>query len=115
MRWRGDVGPLPVHGVVADPCRASASLRTHQRYPTLISPLFNTFKPLEEGATRVAIEQLVGQSGLSCEKIFEVDGSKQSAHSNACAPPPCLSPPRELPSLSSSRPARLSQPSTPHA
>ena len=55
-------------------------------YPTAIAPLFNTFKPLPAGPVREGIESLVTSSGISCDKIFEVDGSKQSAHSNACAP-----------------------------
>jgi STE24 endopeptidase len=52
-------------------------------YPVLIEPLFNTFKPLDEGPVRDAIEQLVTQTGLNCKKIVEVDGSRQSNHSNA--------------------------------
>lgn len=68
-------------------------------YPVVIAPLFNTFTPLEdEGSTpanpsakprktvaglREGIFALVGQTGLSCKNVFEVDGSKQSSHSNA--------------------------------
>jgi len=52
-------------------------------FPTVIAPIFNTFKPLEAGEVRDAIERLISTSGLPCNKIFEVDGSRQSAHSNA--------------------------------
>ena len=47
-------------------------------YPTMISPLFNTFKPLAEGEVRTSIEALVSATGLPCDKLFEVDGSRQS-------------------------------------
>uniref|UniRef100_A0A7S4FTD5 CAAX prenyl protease n=1 Tax=Eutreptiella gymnastica TaxID=73025 RepID=A0A7S4FTD5_9EUGL len=52
-------------------------------YPVVIAPLTNTFKPLEEGELKKGIEQLIAQTGLNCKKVFEVDGSKQSKHSNA--------------------------------
>jgi len=47
-------------------------------YPTMISPLFNTFKPLAAGEVRTSIEALVSATGLPCDKLFEVDGSRQS-------------------------------------
>ena len=52
-------------------------------HPIWIAPLFNTFRPLPEGPVRSGIEALVRSSGLRCERIFEVDGSRQSSHSNA--------------------------------
>ena len=52
-------------------------------FPVWIAPLFNTFRPLPEGPVRSAIEKLVTASGIRAQKIFEVDGSRQSAHSNA--------------------------------
>ena len=53
-------------------------------YPIYIAPLFNTFTPLEEGTElRSAIDQLVEKSGIDCRQCFMVDGSRQSAHSNA--------------------------------
>ena len=52
-------------------------------YPVLIAPLFNTFTPLEEGDVRDGIESLIKKTGLNCKKVFMVDGSKQSKHSNA--------------------------------
>eukprot|EP00667_Euglena_gracilis_P007966 EG_transcript_8047 len=52
-------------------------------YPVLIAPLTNTFRPLPDGDLRRGIEELIVQTGLNCKKVFEVDGSKQSKHSNA--------------------------------
>jgi len=52
-------------------------------YPVLIAPLTNTFGPVTNPAVRQGIEDLIAQTGLNCKKVFEVDGSKQSKHSNA--------------------------------
>jgi len=52
-------------------------------YPVWIAPLFNTFAPLPEGDVRDGVEALVKSSGINCSRIFQVDGSRQSAHSNA--------------------------------
>eukprot|EP00310_Coccolithus_braarudii_P018216 CAMPEP_0183343274 /NCGR_PEP_ID=MMETSP0164_2-20130417/9219_1 /TAXON_ID=221442 /ORGANISM="Coccolithus pelagicus ssp braarudi, Strain PLY182g" /LENGTH=473 /DNA_ID=CAMNT_0025514055 /DNA_START=27 /DNA_END=1448 /DNA_ORIENTATION=- len=61
----------------------SFALLFNMAYPVWIAPLFNTFTPLEDGEVRSAIEALVRASGISCERIFQVDGSRQSSHSNA--------------------------------
>lgn len=52
-------------------------------YPVWIAPLFNTFTPLPEGEVRRGVETLVRESGISCDRLFQVDGSRQSSHSNA--------------------------------
>ena len=52
-------------------------------WPIFIAPCFNTFTPLEDGPVRAGIEKLVKDTGLNCKKVFMVDGSKQSSHSNA--------------------------------
>ena len=53
-------------------------------YPVYIAPLFNTFTPLEEGTElKASIDALVEKSGIDCRQCFMVDGSRQSAHSNA--------------------------------
>ena len=52
-------------------------------YPILIQPLFNTINPLEEGPLRTAIEHLAQQIDFPLTKIFVIDGSKRSSHSNA--------------------------------
>eukprot|EP00941_MAST-03F_sp_MAST-3F-sp1_P000010 g10.t1 len=54
-------------------------------YPTIIAPIFNKFTPLRPGPIRDSLERLIEDTGLpcSCDNIYEVDGSKQSSHSNA--------------------------------
>jgi STE24 endopeptidase len=52
-------------------------------YPTLIQPLFNKFTPLEEGEMKTAIDALAKRIEFPLTKVFVVDGSKRSGHSNA--------------------------------
>ncbi|KAK9914960.1 hypothetical protein WJX75_002949 [Coccomyxa subellipsoidea] len=52
-------------------------------YPVFIAPLFNKFSPLEKGPLRTAIEELAGSLTFPLTKLFVIDGSTRSAHSNA--------------------------------
>lgn len=52
-------------------------------YPTLVAPLFNTYEPLKEGSLRTGIENLAGSLEFPLEKLYVMDGSKHSGHSNA--------------------------------
>ena len=52
-------------------------------YPTWIAPLFNKFKPLEEGSVRNRVQSLLERTGFRSKGIFVMDGSKRSAHGNA--------------------------------
>lgn len=52
-------------------------------YPTLIAPLFNKYTPLDKGPLYEAIEKLAKRVEFPLTKLFVVDGSKRSAHSNA--------------------------------
>ncbi|KAG0330030.1 hypothetical protein BG004_002190, partial [Podila humilis] len=52
-------------------------------YPTFIQPLFNTVTPLPEGELRTMIEALASRIRFPLTKLFVVDGSKRSGHSNA--------------------------------
>ncbi|XP_020261800.1 CAAX prenyl protease 1 homolog [Asparagus officinalis] len=52
-------------------------------YPILIAPLFNKFTPLPEGNLREKIEKLAGTLKFPLKKLFVVDGSTRSSHSNA--------------------------------
>eukprot|EP00899_Mesostigma_viride_P009196 jgi/Mesvir1/18278/Mv09543-RA.2 len=52
-------------------------------YPTLIQPLFNKFSPLPEGKLREDIEALAARLKFPLKKLFVIDGSKRSSHSNA--------------------------------
>jgi STE24 endopeptidase len=52
-------------------------------FPVWIAPLFNKYTPLENGPLYEAIEKLAKSVDFPLTKIFLVDGSKRSAHSNA--------------------------------
>lgn len=52
-------------------------------YPTFIAPLFNNFKPLEEGAVRDRVQSLLERTGFKSKGIYVMDGSRRSAHGNA--------------------------------
>ncbi len=52
-------------------------------YPTFIAPLFNRFEPLESGALKSRIEQLLNKCGFTAQGLFVMDGSKRSSHGNA--------------------------------
>jgi STE24 endopeptidase len=52
-------------------------------YPTLIMPLFNKFEKLKDDGLRKAIEDLASGLNYPLQKLFQVDGSTRSAHSNA--------------------------------
>ena len=46
-------------------------------------PLFNKLEPLEPGSLRDGIESLAKTVGFPLRKLFVMDGSKRSSHSNA--------------------------------
>lgn len=52
-------------------------------YPILIAPLFDKYTPLEEGPLKSNIEKLAGSIEFPLTKLYVVEGSKRSAHSNA--------------------------------
>lgn len=52
-------------------------------YPAFIAPLFNKFKPLEEGAVRDRVQSLLERTGFKSKGIYVMDGSRRSAHGNA--------------------------------
>merc|ERR1719357_1703899 len=52
-------------------------------YPDLIAPLFDKYTPLPEGELRTEIEQLAASIEFPLYKLFVVEGSKRSSHSNA--------------------------------
>ena len=52
-------------------------------YSTLIVPLFNKQKPLEEGELREKIEDFAEKAGFRLDNIFVIDGSKRSTKANA--------------------------------
>lgn len=52
-------------------------------YPILIAPLFNNFDPLPDGELRTKIEALSAKLSFPLTKLYVIDGSTRSAHSNA--------------------------------
>lgn len=52
-------------------------------YPNVIAPLFNKFTELEEGELRQKIEDLCKKVEFPLKKIYVMDQSKRSTHSNA--------------------------------
>jgi STE24 endopeptidase len=52
-------------------------------YPLLILPLFNKLTPLPDGELKERLLQLAQTTQFPINKIFTMDGSKRSAHSNA--------------------------------
>lgn len=52
-------------------------------YPTLIQPLFNKLTPLEKGELKDSIEKLASDNKFPLTKLYVIDGSKRSSHSNA--------------------------------
>lgn len=52
-------------------------------YSTLIVPLFNKQKPLEEGELRDSIEEFSKKADFKLKNIFVIDGSKRSSKANA--------------------------------
>lgn len=52
-------------------------------YPDLIAPLFDKYTPLPEGDLRTQIETLAASIDFPLKKLYVVEGSKRSSHSNA--------------------------------
>lgn len=51
--------------------------------PALIEPLFFTFTPLAEDGLAARIRDLMDRAGIAVSRIFQVDASRRSRHSNA--------------------------------
>ena len=52
-------------------------------YPEFIAPLFDKYTPLPDGDLRTQIEKLAASINFPLYKLFVVEGSKRSSHSNA--------------------------------
>jgi len=51
--------------------------------PVVIMPIFNTYEPLKDGDLKTSIYKLAGRLNYPLKKLFVMDGSKRSSHSNA--------------------------------
>lgn len=52
-------------------------------YPDFIAPLFDKYTPMPEGELKAGIEKLAASISFPLYKLFVVEGSKRSSHSNA--------------------------------
>ncbi|XP_052903296.1 CAAX prenyl protease 1 homolog [Anopheles moucheti] len=52
-------------------------------YPVYIAPIFDKFRPLEDGELKQSIHALADSVKFPLGQLFVVEGSKRSAHSNA--------------------------------
>lgn len=78
VRWGGEYFWFYVWGLLV--CFSMVMITV---YPNFIMPLFNEYKPLPDGELKSAIEALAKQLKFPLTKLYEVDGSKRSSHSNA--------------------------------
>lgn len=51
--------------------------------PYVIEPLFNQYTPIEDEALSARIKKMCRQAGIEVSRIFTMDASKRSRHSNA--------------------------------
>ena len=59
------------------------SLLTMWIYPSVLAPLFNKFRPIEEGELRDGIFAMAAKVGFKTDSIYVMDASKRSSHGNA--------------------------------
>jgi STE24 endopeptidase len=52
-------------------------------YPAVVMPWFNKFSPLRDAALAGRLEKLLARCGFRSRGLYEMDGSKRSAHGNA--------------------------------
>ena len=52
-------------------------------FPTVIAPLFNKFKPLDDVMLKARVTALMQRCGFAAKGLFVMDGSRRSAHANA--------------------------------
>merc|ERR1719422_1000241 len=62
---------------------ASLTLFLMTVYPDFIAPLFDKYTPMPDGQLRTDIENLAASVEFPLYKLFVVEGSKRSSHSNA--------------------------------
>ena len=62
---------------------SSFSLLMFWLYPSVIAPIFNKFKPLDDESLVLKINTLLQKTGFNSNGLFVMDGSKRSSHGNA--------------------------------
>lgn len=78
IKWGGDYFYLYVWAFMF-----SFSVFMMTIVPIVIMPMFNKYEPLPDGKLRTAINDLAGKLNFPLTKLFVMDGSKRSSHSNA--------------------------------
>ena len=51
--------------------------------PYVIEPLFNKFRPMDDSELEGRIKETMARSGLKINRVFSMDASRRSSHSNA--------------------------------
>jgi STE24 endopeptidase len=51
--------------------------------PYIIEPLFNKFSPIDNKSLELRIKEIMSRIGLTVNRVFTMDASKRSSHSNA--------------------------------
>lgn len=78
MRWAGEAFVAYTVGFLL-----AFQILAMVLYPTVIQPLFNKLSPLPEGRLRTRVLALAGSLRFPLSKVYVIDGSKRSSHSNA--------------------------------
>ena len=78
IKWGGERFYLYVWGFTF-----AFSLFMMTLYPVVIMPMFNTYEPLPPGELKDGIYELAGRLDFPLTRLFVMDGSKRSSHSNA--------------------------------
>ena len=78
VQWGGDYSVLYLQGFLE-----FFKLFMLIVYPEVIAPLFDKYTPLPDGKLRTEIENLAATVEFPLHKLFVVEGSKRSSHSNA--------------------------------
>ncbi len=51
--------------------------------PYVLEPLFNKFTPLDDEELEEGIKEMMGKAGIKVSRVFKMDASKRTKHSNA--------------------------------
>lgn len=78
VQWGGDYFFIYLWGFTG-----VVSLLLLTIYPIFIAPLFDKYRPLDDGPLKKSIEDLAASLKFPLTKLYVVEGSKRSAHSNA--------------------------------
>lgn len=78
VKWGGDYFFIYLWGFTV-----IVSLILLTIYPIFIAPLFDKYRPLDDGPLKKSIEDLAASLKFPLTNLYVVEGSKRSAHSNA--------------------------------